>query len=142
MEKGERRLRVLMSGMFIIYLIFQEIVAKDLIVIRLLIVCLFIIVMMWHYYLEREEMRNIKPIVKPIVKPTSLPPGEVYVFSELGHLMKENGLEMRIRIAEQGWNVTFLTNEGGVHRIMGRGSGPTITEALGRAEDDFDEKKG
>lgn len=71
---------------------------------------------------------------------SSIPPEENSIFQLLGNLMRTQELEMRLRRAEFLWNVTLLKHTHGLTRMVGRGSAPSISEAIMRAEGDFEKR--
>lgn len=74
------------------------------------------------------------------IRLSSIPPTENSIFQLLGNLMRSYGLEMRLRRAEFLWNVTLLKNTDGITKMVGRGSAPSISEAIMRAEGDFEKR--
>lgn len=86
-----------------------------------------------------------KPVKRPVepgpvivVEPIS----EDAMFFELSNVLTDYNLELRLRRIEDGWNVTLLQHTIGLTRMVGVGSGKTISDALVKAEADFLEKVG
>jgi hypothetical protein len=71
---------------------------------------------------------------------TTAPVSETAFLEELANVMIDYHLELRIRRAEDGWNVTLLSHQGGVVRMVGMGTSKIIIDALVKAEADFLEK--
>jgi len=68
------------------------------------------------------------------------------LLDSLSSLMRRYELELRLRRADhQRWNVTLIKNhkkDSNIIKIVGRGSAPSIPEAIMRAEDDFEKRSG
>lgn len=86
------------------------------------------IVLDW-YLTYREKASNHEEVEDDIIAP-------------LSDLMRGNGLEMRVRQSNAQWNVTFIKNKEKVVHIVGKGSAPSIAEAIVRAENDFEKHHG
>jgi len=86
----------------------------------------------WYYNRNPKYIREITL--------SSIPPQENKIFQLLGNLMRSHSLEMRLRRAEFLWNVTFIKTESSIVRMMGRGTAPSISEAIMRAEGDFEKR--
>lgn len=71
---------------------------------------------------------------------TTTPVSETAFLEELANVMIDYHLELRIRRAEDGWNVTLLSHQGGIVRMVGMGTSKIIIDALVKAEADFLEK--
>lgn len=130
---ASNRFKLLLSGLFLVYLVldgFRHYLSFY--IAGILILGLFL-----DWYLERK---SISSFYKTGVRMSSIPPQENSIFQLLGNLMRSYGLEMRLRRAEFLWNVTLLKNQDGVVRMVGRGSAPSITEAIMRAEGDFEKR--
>lgn len=141
MEKStEKWMRMLLSGLFLVYLVMNGMVNRSLIIGSIVIGVVLILGWAYIWWGERQDAKELAE-EKANMPAISLPPTETYVFRALGKMMKVDGLEMRLRTTEAGYNVTFLTNVGGLTRMVGKGSAKTISEALSQAEEDFEEKK-
>lgn len=134
MVDSEKRMRMFLSLLFLIYLVVHDFFGK----IGFILAGLLVIGYLVDWYLGRKP-KEIIVVEKP--RQSSLPPGETYVFRALGQMMRMHQLEMRVRGTEQGWNITFLTSGEGLHRMVGLGSAETISEALAKAEEDFESKR-
>lgn len=127
------RFKILLSGLFLIYLILDGF--KNYLSFYLAIVFVIGLFLDW-YWGRQKKLQYDNP-----VRLSSIPPQENSIFQLLGNLMRSNGLEMRLRRAEFLWNVTLLKNgSDGVTRMVARGSAPSITEAIMRAEGDFEKR--
>lgn len=123
------RFQVLLSGLFLIYLILEGIQKKNFICFYL--AAILIIGMAIEYF----QLGKTKSLETKEEKP------EEGIYISLSHLMKDHSLEMRVRRAPSSWNVTFLRGLNGIIWIVGKGSASTISEAIMRAEDDFEKGK-
>lgn len=140
MEKStsEKWMRMLLSGLFLVYLVLNGMVNRALIIGSSVIGV--VLILGWVYTWWADRLDAVEE-AKETVSTPSLPPTETYVFRALGMMIKSEGLEMRLRPTDQGYNVTFLANINGVHRMVGKGSARTVSEALSLAEEDFTDKK-
>lgn len=130
-----QRFKFLLSGLFLIYLIIDGYYSRFNYSFYLAAILLGGLLINWYYGARRHY-----PSYDKSVRISSIPAIETDIIQLLGHLMRSNELEMRLRRAEFLWNVTFLKNTEGVTRILGRGSAPSISEAIMRAEGDFEKR--
>lgn len=125
------RFKILLSGLFLIYLIldgFQKSSISFYIAGVLVVGCF----LEWYLNCRRDN-----------------PTEHVYddsLLDSLSSLMRRYELELRLRRADhQRWNVTLIKNhkkDSNIIKIVGRGSAPSIPEAIMRAEDDFEKRSG
>jgi hypothetical protein len=127
------RFKILLSGIFFVYLIFNGFSSSN--YISFYLAGILVIGLIWEWVVSGKV--NLIPRV------SSIPPQDNRIFLLLSELMRKNGLEMRLRMTENyHWNVSFIKHMDGITRIMGKGSAPLITEAIMRAEGDFEKRDG
>jgi hypothetical protein len=129
------RFKILLSGLFLIYLIldgFQKSSISFYIAGVLIVGCLL------EWYLNYRQENPLKPVYV-----------DESLLDSLSSLMRRYELELRLRRADhQRWNVTLIKNckqdsrHSNLVKIVGRGSAPSIPEAIMRAEDDFEKRSG
>jgi hypothetical protein len=126
------RFKILLSGLFLIYLIldgFQKSSISFYIAGVLIVGCLL------EWYLNYRQENPLKPVYV-----------DESLLDSLSSLMRRYELELRLRRADhQRWNVTLIKNhkkDSNIIKIVGRGSAPSIPEAIMRAEDDFEKRSG
>lgn len=129
-----QRFKFLLSGLFFIYLIMDG-YNSHFNYSSFYLAALLTVGLILDWYWTRRN-----PLYDRSVRISSIPPMENNIFQLLGNLMRSNELEMRLRRAEFLWNVTLLKNDGGITRMVGRGSAPSISEAIMRAEGDFEKR--
>ena len=126
------RFKILLSGLFLIYLIldgFQKNSISFYVAIVLVVGCFL------EWYLTRRQVTPLESQIHSSDDNTLL--------DSLSHLMRRHELELRLRrVDHQRWNVTLLKSSQGIIRMVGRGSAPSIIEAVMRAEDDFEKRFG
>lgn len=126
------RFKIFLSGLFFVYLIldaFQKI--SSLCLALILLLGFLVDSYFWHRFQQSQKTTD---------RVSSIPPQENSIFLLLGNLMRSQGLEMRLRRAEFLWNVTLIKNSEGITHMMARGSAPSISEAIMRAEGDFEKR--
>lgn len=121
------RFKILLSGLFFIYLILDGFTKNS---ISFYIAVLLAIGIGLDWYLTYRE------------KSSTTEETEDDIISPLSDLMRGNGLEMRVRQSNAQWNVTFIKIKEKVVHIVGKGSAPSIAEAIVRAENDFEKHHG
>ncbi len=131
------RFKLLLSGLFFVFLMIEGFTTHPRSYTSFYLAGVLIIGLILDWYWSRptsSEFYNKKARV------SSIPPTENSIFQLLGNAMRSYGLEMRLRRAEFLWNVTLLKNTDGITRMVGRGSAPSISEAIMRAEGDFEKR--
>lgn len=131
------RFKLLLSGLFFVFLVidgFDTIHPRNYASFYLAGILILGLILDWYWSRPNPPDYNKK------VRVSSIPPTENSIFQLLGNLMRSYGLEMRLRRAEFLWNVTLLKNADGITRMVGRGSAPSISEAIMRAEGDFEKR--
>lgn len=128
------RFKILLSGLFLIYLILDGFQKSS---ISFYIAGVLVVGYFLEWYLNYCRDNPIKHIY------------DDSLLDSLSSLMRRYELELRLRRADhQRWNVTLIKNykqdsqSSNIIRIVGRGSAPSIPEAIMRAEDDFEKRSG
>lgn len=120
------RFKILLGGLLFVYLILDG-YQSHFFSFYLAAILIIGLGMDWYWGRSAETIR-------------SFPPVENSIFQVLSNLMLRNQLEMRLRRADPVWNVTLVKNTNGVIRLAARGSAPSISEAIMRAEGDFEKR--
>lgn len=131
-----QRFKLLLSGLFFIYLIIDGFGTSHFSYFSFYLAAILIVGLVLDWYWTHHK----NPQYNKSVRISSIPPIENNIFQLLGNLMRNNALEMRLRRAESLWNITLLKTTNGITRMMGRGSAPSISEAIMRAEGDFEKR--
>lgn len=129
------RFKILLSGLFLIYLILDGFQKSS---ISFYIAGVLVVGCFLEWYLNYRWDNPVKHAC-----------ADESLLDSLSNLMRRHELELRLRRADhQRWNVTLIKNykqdsqSSNLIRIVGRGSAPSISEAIMRAEDDFEKHSG
>ncbi len=122
------RFKILLSGLFLIYLILDGFQRSST---SFYIAGVLVFGYLLEWYLNRRKENHSRQSYAD----------DSILLDSLSNMMKRYELELRLRRADQQrWNVTLLKNHNNVIKMVGHGSAPSISEAIMRAEDDFEKR--
>lgn len=133
-NNNERPFKMVLGGVFLVFLVLQGVAVKEMtypcIFVGLLLIAGYILNwgVSWQKKREREKFE------------ASFGVGESGGLAEVAGVVSEHKLEVRIRKNTCLWDVTLFSTEDKLHRMVGKGRGETMTEALEGARKDFTSK--